>query len=50
MKGNQVSNQKSFYNPLSKVELLKHKLEIWPGYIASIDKFDGGLYLIFDNR
>ena len=49
MKGNQVSNQKSFYNPLSKVELLKHKLEIWPGYIASIDKFDGGLFLIFDN-
>lgn len=49
MKGNQVGHQRSFYNPLSKVELLRHKLEIWPGYIASIDKFDGGLFLIFDN-
>merc|ERR1712018_111268 len=50
MKGNQVGRQKSFYNPSSKVELLKHKLEIWPGYIASIDHFDNGkIFLVFDN-
>ena len=41
--------QRSFYNPLSKVELRKHQLEIWPGYIAAIEKYDGGVYLVFDN-
>ena len=41
--------QRSFYNPLSKVELRKHALEIWPGYIAAIERYDGGVYLVFDN-
>ena len=44
------NNSKSFYNPASKVALMKHKLEIWPGYIAQIDQFDSGIYLVFDNR
>ena len=48
IKSGQVG-QRSFYNPLSKIELRKHHLEIWPGYIASIEKFDGGVYLVFDN-
>ena len=29
-----MNNQKSYFDPISKNNLVKHKLEIWPGYIT----------------
>ena len=29
-----MNNQKSYFDPTSKNNLLKHKLEVWPGYIT----------------
>jgi hypothetical protein len=36
---------KCFYNPNDRKVLTKHKLEVWPGYVFTVDEFEGGVYL-----
>ncbi len=37
--------EKCFYNPNDRKILNKHKLEVWPGYVFTVDEFEGGVYL-----
>lgn len=46
--GNQAG-QRAYLDPKNKQPLVKHGIEIWPGYLTNIDHFDGGVYLIFDS-
>ncbi|KAK2093800.1 Piwi-like protein 2 [Saguinus oedipus] len=39
---------RNFYDPTSAVVLQQHRLQIWPGYAASIRRTDGGLFLLAD--
>uniref|UniRef100_A0A2K6UAP2 Piwi-like protein 2 n=1 Tax=Saimiri boliviensis boliviensis TaxID=39432 RepID=A0A2K6UAP2_SAIBB len=39
---------RNFYDPASAVVLQQHRLQIWPGYAASIRRTDGGLFLLAD--
>lgn len=36
---------KCFYNPNDKKVLPKHKIEIWPGYVFTVEEYEGGVYL-----
>ncbi|XP_071435063.1 piwi-like protein 2 [Pithys albifrons albifrons] len=38
-----------FFEPAHATVLLKHGLQIWPGYAVSIQKKDGGLFLMVDS-
>ncbi|XP_044516752.1 LOW QUALITY PROTEIN: piwi-like protein 2 [Gracilinanus agilis] len=39
---------RNFYDPTSAMILQQHRLQIWPGYAASIRRTDGGLFLLAD--
>ncbi|XP_072490999.1 piwi-like protein 2 isoform X2 [Notamacropus eugenii] len=39
---------RNFYDPASAMILQQHRLQIWPGYAASIRRTDGGLFLLAD--
>uniref|UniRef100_A0A2K6FMP8 Piwi-like protein 2 n=1 Tax=Propithecus coquereli TaxID=379532 RepID=A0A2K6FMP8_PROCO len=39
---------RNFYDPTSAMVLQQHRLQIWPGYTASIRRTDGGLFLLAD--
>ncbi|CAO2591508.1 Piwi-like protein 2 [Lemmus lemmus] len=39
---------RNFYDPTSAMVLQQHRLQIWPGYAASIRRTDGGLFLLAD--
>uniref|UniRef100_A0A673SV85 Piwi like RNA-mediated gene silencing 2 n=1 Tax=Suricata suricatta TaxID=37032 RepID=A0A673SV85_SURSU len=39
---------RNFYDPSSAMVLQQHRLQIWPGYAASIRRTDGGLFLLAD--
>ena len=43
------SKERSYFNPNAKHSLVKHKLEVWPGYITSIGNFEAGICLVFDS-
>lgn len=36
------------YSPLHKISIEQHKLEVWPGWITSIQRLDGGIKLSVD--
>ncbi|KAL3877253.1 hypothetical protein ACJMK2_034986 [Sinanodonta woodiana] len=37
-----------FYNPKTPTSIPQHKLEVWPGYITSVQEHEGGLMLLAD--
>ncbi|XP_075411835.1 piwi-like protein 2 isoform X2 [Tenrec ecaudatus] len=39
---------RNFYDPTNAMVLQQHRLQIWPGYAASIRRTDGGLFLLAD--
>ncbi|XP_062943159.1 piwi-like protein 2 isoform X2 [Cynocephalus volans] len=39
---------RNFYDPTNAMILQQHRLQIWPGYAASIRRTDGGLFLLAD--
>ncbi|XP_074837852.1 piwi-like protein 2 [Carettochelys insculpta] len=39
---------RNFYDPTSPTVLQQYRLQIWPGYSASIRRTDGGLFLLAD--
>ncbi|KAG8441123.1 hypothetical protein GDO86_006753 [Hymenochirus boettgeri] len=39
---------RNFYDPSSPTILQQYRLQVWPGYAASIRKTDGGLFLLVD--
>uniref|UniRef100_A0A8D0HC09 Piwi like RNA-mediated silencing 2 n=1 Tax=Sphenodon punctatus TaxID=8508 RepID=A0A8D0HC09_SPHPU len=39
---------RNFFDPTSAAVLQQYRLQIWPGYAASIRKTDGGLFLLAD--
>ncbi|XP_025066148.1 piwi-like protein 2 [Alligator sinensis] len=39
---------RNFYDPTSATVLPQYRLQIWPGYSASIRRTDGGLFLLAD--
>ncbi|XP_060011625.1 piwi-like protein 2 isoform X1 [Lagenorhynchus albirostris] len=39
---------RNFFDPTSAMVLQQHRLQIWPGYAASIRRTDGGLFLLAD--
>ncbi|XP_072409954.1 piwi-like protein 2 isoform X1 [Chiloscyllium punctatum] len=39
---------RNFYDPTSAIVLPQYRLQIWPGYSASIRRTDGGLMLLVD--
>ncbi|XP_030057874.1 piwi-like protein 2 isoform X1 [Microcaecilia unicolor] len=39
---------RNFYDPTSATVLQQHRLQVWPGYAASIRRTDGGLFLLAD--
>jgi len=39
---------KNFYDPTSGHLVPQHKLEIWPGYVTSVQQFEGGVMLCCD--
>lgn len=43
-----VQIQRHYYDPTAKIDVPIHKLEIWPGYVTSIQDMDGGLLLNCD--
>jgi aubergine-like protein len=47
--GGAHAGQRSYFDPANKNVLVKHNIEIWPGYITNIDHFDGGVFLMFDS-
>ncbi|XP_050528913.1 protein argonaute-3-like [Daktulosphaira vitifoliae] len=36
---------RSMYDPAKRILVQEYNLEVWPGFITSIDNFEGGLYL-----
>ena len=36
------------YSPLHKIEIQQHRLEVWPGWLTSIQRLDGGMKLSID--
>ncbi|CAK9832967.1 Piwi-like protein Ago3 [Anthophora retusa] len=38
------------FNPRGIHPVPQHKLEVWPGYVTSINEYDGGLKLCIDSR
>lgn len=36
------------YSPIHKIPIEQHKLEVWPGWLTSIQRLDGGLKLSID--
>ena len=36
------------YSPLHKIEIQQHRLEVWPGWLTSIQRLDGGIKLTVD--
>ncbi|XP_065911077.1 piwi-like protein 2 isoform X2 [Dysidea avara] len=39
---------RNYYDPHHPVPVPQHKLEIWPGYVNTIQHYDGGLMLMLD--
>ncbi|XP_068130792.1 piwi-like protein 2 [Hyperolius riggenbachi] len=39
---------RNFYDPSSSIVLQQYRLQVWPGYAASIRRTDGGLFLMAD--
>ncbi|XP_053575387.1 piwi-like protein 2 [Bombina bombina] len=39
---------RNFYDPSSATVLHQYRLQVWPGYVASIRRTDGGLFLLAD--
>ncbi|XP_075714984.1 piwi-like protein 2 isoform X2 [Rhinoderma darwinii] len=39
---------RNFYDPTSATVLQQYRLQVWPGYAASIRRTDGGLFLLAD--
>ncbi|KAM4749116.1 piwi-like protein 2 [Rhinophrynus dorsalis] len=39
---------RNFYDPTSATVLQQYRLQVWPGYVASIRRTDGGLFLLAD--
>ncbi|XP_075063228.1 piwi-like protein 2 [Mixophyes fleayi] len=39
---------RNFYDPTSATVLQQYRLQVWPGFAASIHRTDGGLFLIAD--
>ncbi|XP_061449298.1 piwi-like protein 2 isoform X4 [Rhineura floridana] len=39
---------RNFFDPTSAIVLQQYRLQIWPGYAASIRRTDGGLFLLAD--
>lgn len=38
------------FNPKGVHAVPQHKLEVWPGYVTTINEYDGGLKLCIDAR
>lgn len=36
------------YSQSSSISIPQHKLQIWPGYVTSVDEYEGGLLLMCD--
>lgn len=47
-KMNLVQLGRQFFNPEKRIEVLKHKIELWPGYFTSLHPSEGGTQLIVD--
>ena len=43
-----LSLYRNFYDPASASSVRQHNLSIWPGYVTSVDRFEGGLLLQCD--
>ncbi|CAG2118607.1 unnamed protein product, partial [Medioppia subpectinata] len=43
-----VQIQRHYYDPLAKIEVPQHKLEIWPGWAQAVQELDDGLLLVCD--
>lgn len=43
-----VQIKRHHYDPMSKISIPTHKLELWPGHVCAIQDFDGGLMLTCD--
>ena len=43
-----LQTNKNFYDPRLGNMVPKHKLEIWPGYVTDVQKFEGGVMLRLD--
>lgn len=43
-------HNRNFYDPQSATAIRQHNLSIWPGYVTSVDQFEGGLMLHCDLR
>ncbi|XP_067399837.1 piwi-like protein 2 isoform X2 [Emydura macquarii macquarii] len=39
---------RNFYDPTNPIVLQQYRLQVWPGYSASIRRTDGGLFLLAD--
>ncbi|KAM8972425.1 piwi-like protein 2 [Pelodytes ibericus] len=39
---------RNFYDPSSATVLQQYRLQVWPGFVASIRRTDGGLFLLAD--
>lgn len=44
----QIGRSGSSYDESLAQVIPQHKLQIWPGYVTSIDEYDGGLLLMCD--
>lgn len=43
-----IRDGKKVFNPRDPPIIPQHKLELWPGYVKSVDELDGGLMLTMD--
>lgn len=37
------------YSPMHRIPIEQHKLEVWPGWVTSIQRLDGGIKMIVDS-
>ena len=44
----QSGTDRAFFNAKAKATLDQHGVEIWPGYVVSVDQMEGGVYLQCD--
>lgn len=43
-----VQMNRNYFNPNSPIMLNEEKLEVWPGYVQSVNVFEGGMMLCCD--
>ena len=44
----QIGKAGESYNPAAAINIPQHKLQVWPGYITTVEEYDGGLLLMCD--